>query len=195
MAPAAFVVVFIGGTANDKGAGVLLDAWRLLDLAPGEGELLILGRPDDELRRRLDSMEGSGADPTVRVVAHQADVRPWLQLSDVVAVPSTTHDPCPLAVLEGLACGRPVVGSRIGGIPEMLSGPLAELLVEPGDAAALADRLIDLRGWSVSRPTLGADCRRHVLDHFTVDRMVDDLEAVFGEVVSRPAREVVASIT
>jgi glycosyltransferase involved in cell wall biosynthesis len=195
VSPSAFVVSFIGGTANDKGAGVLLDAWHSLGLRPGDGELLILGRPDAELRRQLESLSGASAGATVRVVGHQPDVVPWLRLSDVVAVPSNTHDPCPLAVLEGLACGRPVVGSRIGGIPEMLTGRLADLLVEPGDAVALAAGLDALRGWSVDRPELGVACRQHVLDRFTLDRMVDDLEEVFGEVVGPTTREPVPSIT
>jgi glycosyltransferase involved in cell wall biosynthesis len=178
----AFTVAFVGGTANGKGAGVLLDAWRSLGLAPDAGRLLILGRPDDELRGRLAALTDPEVD-TVRVVGQQTDVAPWLRLSDVVAVPSNGHDPCPLAVLEGLASGRPVVGSRIGGIPEMLTGPLAGLLVEPGDAIGLAGQLRRLRDDPDEGRRLGSIGRRHVVDGFTLDRMVDDLEGVFADVV------------
>jgi glycosyltransferase involved in cell wall biosynthesis len=181
----AFAVAFVGGTANGKGAGVLLDAWCALGLAPDEGRLLVLGRPDDELRARLAAVPDRSAG-TVRVFGQQADVAPWLQLSDVVAVPSNGHDPCPLAVLEGLACGRPVVGSRIGGIPELLTGPLAALLVDPGDVVGLTRQLQVLHGDPHERRRLGRLGRQHVLERFTLDRMVDELEDVFAE-VARPA--------
>jgi len=57
----------------------------------------------------------------------------------VVVVPSRWPDPCPLTVLEGMAAGAAVVGSEIGGIPEMLRG--AGTLVPPGDPQTLAEVL------------------------------------------------------
>ena len=184
---AAFVVAFVGGKAGGKGAGTLLEAWSALGLRGDEGRLLILGRPDLELRRRLDGLDRTTSQ-TVLALGQQAEVAPWLQLSDVIAVPSNSHDPCPLAVLEGMACGRPVVGSRIGGIPELLTGDLADLLVDPGDAVGLAKLLQRLLDEPERSERLGAIARRHVLDGFTLERMVDELEAVFSEVTRGRAR-------
>jgi glycosyltransferase involved in cell wall biosynthesis len=184
-----FVVAFVGGTANGKGAADLIDAWLALDIDPAAGCLLLLGRPDDDLLQRLVDLGPRAMTASVRVGGHQLDVVPWLQASDVVAVPSNGHDPCPLAVLEGMACGRPVVGTRIGGIPELLTGPLSELLVDPGDVPALASVLDRLRGAPAERVALGEGGRARVLDEFTVARMVDDLESTFAEVAGSGERE------
>jgi glycosyltransferase involved in cell wall biosynthesis len=184
-----FVVAFVGGTANGKGAADLIDAWLALGLDPSSGCLLLLGRPDDDLLQRLVDLGPEAMTANVRVVGHQLDVVPWMQASDVVAVPSNGHDPCPLAVLEGMACGRAVVGTRIGGIPELLTGPLAELLVDPGDVTALTTALARLRAAPADRVALGEAGRARVLDGFTVARMVDDLEATFDELVGVGERE------
>ena len=184
----AFVVTFLGGTAEGKGAGVLLDAWTRIGLTSDEGRLMLAGRPDAETRRRLDRM-GPHDTSSICEVGHVADVIPLLQLADVVAVPSNGHDPCPLSVLEGLACGRPVVAATIGGIPELLTGELASLLVRPGDATDLADALDRLRRRPEQRRGLGDACRAHAVAHFSLDRLVDDVQRVFAEATaSQPCR-------
>ena len=80
--------------------------------------------------------------------------------------------------------GTPVVASRIGGIPEILTGEFDRHLVPPGDAAALAARLELFRGWQTRDPDLGRRGRAHVERRFDVAQSVNGVEAVFKNVVA-----------
>jgi glycosyltransferase involved in cell wall biosynthesis len=75
------------------------------------------------------------------------DVAVWMAASDLVTLPSYMEG-CPNVVLEALACGRPVVATKVGGIPEILSSTCGEL-VPPQDSAALAQALASVlnRSW------------------------------------------------
>ena len=107
-----------------------------------------------------------------------------LHAADVAVVPSL-FEPFGRSVIEGLATGRPVVASRVGGIPEILTGRLAPLLFDSGDAQDLAKRLASLVGWQNATPELGLECRKHIESAFTLRRTVDQLEAAFNTLVAR----------
>jgi glycosyltransferase involved in cell wall biosynthesis len=94
----------------------------------------------------------------------------------VVVVPSLWAEPFGRVIVEAFATGRPVLASRIGGIPEILTGEFERFLVEPGDAALLASGLESLVGWQQREPGLADRCRTHVQDHFSLDRAVDGVE-------------------
>jgi glycosyltransferase involved in cell wall biosynthesis len=127
------VVLAVGRLAAQKGFGVLLAAaaeWQQRDPRPlvaiaGEGPL------EDELKA---AAQRHGVE--ARFLGPRRDVPALLAAADVVAVPSHWEARA-LIVQEALLAGRPVVASRVGGIPE-LTGADAALLVPAGDAAALA---------------------------------------------------------
>jgi glycosyltransferase involved in cell wall biosynthesis len=89
-------------------------------------------------------------------------------------------------VLEGLVSGRPVVASRIGALPEVLSGELARFLVTPGSPAELADRLVALLDWRRTDPGLGQTCSAFVDERFPFDAHLTALEEVLDRY--RPRR-------
>ena len=98
-------------------------------------------------------------------------------------LPSVISETFGRVVVEAMACGTPVVASRIGGIPEILTGEFDRHLVPPGDAAALAARLEQFRGWQTRDPGLGRRCREHVERRFDLAQTIDGVEAVFVNVV------------
>lgn len=85
----------------------------------------------------------STAPDQIHVVGELADMRPWLGAADVVAVPSVFQDPYPTIALEAVASGLPVLASDVGGLPEIVTSGLGELL-PPGDVDAWAKALADL---------------------------------------------------
>ncbi len=178
-----FVVTYFGRLDREKGVHVLLDAWRRLGMGPGEGELLVVGSPTVHrdaaaYRSELRAM----ATDNVRFIPGQRDVVTPLHAADVVVVPSVWQEPFGRTVIEALSTGRPVVASRVGGIPEILSGPLGRFLFEPEDAGELAERLGGLTRWQDVEPELAVRCRSRVLEQFTLDRMVDGIESAFRSV-------------
>ena len=179
-----FVVVYVGRLDREKGVHVLLRAWRELGLGPAEARLVVVGSPTvdhdaDRYRAELSASAGDG----VTFLSGRRDVVTPLHAADVVVVPSIWQEPFGRTVIEALSTGRPVVASRVGGIPEIMTGPLDRMLFEPEDADGLASQLHDLWGWQDREPGLAQQCRSRVLESFTLDRMVDSIESTFRSLV------------
>ena len=175
-----FIVTYFGRLDREKGIHVLLEAWRQLGLGPDEAELLVVGSSTAHedaaaYQRELHAL----ATDTVRFISGRRDVVTPLHASDVVVVPSVWQEPFGRTVIEALSTGRPVLASRVGGIPEILTGPLERFLFDRGDAAGLAELLATHIHWRAEEPELARLSRARVLDQFTLTGTVDGLEASF----------------
>ena len=194
-----FTVLFAGRLDHAKGLETLLDAWAALGLGPGEGRLVLAG----EARNHRSSADAEAYVASLRALAPEAtclwlgrrdDVVPLYHAADAVALPSVFPEPFGRVVVEGMACGRPAVGSAVGGVPEILTGELAPGVVPPSDAPALAAALGRLRGWQDRDPGLAERCRRHVEQGFTLERTVEGVEAVLERAVAdRSSRSLAAN--
>ena len=91
-----------------------------------------------------------------------------------VAVSSSDFEGSPLSVMEYMEGGKPVVATRVGGVPET-AAPGAGVLVEPGDARALADALASLLADPDAWPAMGARGRAHVEANLDNARLMDAL--------------------
>ncbi|MGZ6140468.1 MAG: glycosyltransferase family 4 protein [Myxococcaceae bacterium] len=127
--PGSLVVAYVGRLSPEKAPEVLLRAAR------GTG-LRVLFAGDGPMRAGLEA-EAAGAE--VRFLGFVRDVGQVLAAADLLALPSRTEG-LPMAVLEAMAAGLPVVASSVGSLPEVL-GDGAGWLVPPGDVAALRDAL------------------------------------------------------
>jgi glycosyltransferase involved in cell wall biosynthesis len=126
----------------------------------------------------------AGLEQQVIFTGQRRDVREILAAADVFVLPSV-GDPCGLAFLEAMAMGKPVVSVHDGGTPELVEDGRAGLLGAPDDAEQLAANLLALIDAPERRRTLGEYGRRRVLEHFTVQRMADDVESVYRFVAAR----------
>jgi glycosyltransferase involved in cell wall biosynthesis len=135
------MVVFIGNLVPVKGPDVLLDAFtRLREEMSSDAMLVIVG--DGDLRRSLEqSLERRGLLQHVRFMGRRphSEMPNWISAADVLCLPSRTEG-CPNVVLEALASGRPVVATRVGAVPDLLTESTGRL-VDVGDAKGLADAL------------------------------------------------------
>jgi glycosyltransferase involved in cell wall biosynthesis len=153
--PPQLVFAAQGGRANEfKDYPTLEEALRLLDR---EVELVALGDPPvptEEVARRL----------------READLY----------VHPARADTFPNAVLEALACGAPVVASRVGGIPEQVTDETG-ILVEPGDPGALAAAIEELLADPTRRERMGAAAAADARQRFSRDRQLDDYLELYAE--------------
>jgi glycosyltransferase involved in cell wall biosynthesis len=109
-------------------------------------------------------------------------MRSWIRAS-VGVVPSVWDEPCPTVALEAMASGRPVVASRVGGLPDLVPDGVAGLLVPPRDAGALGAAVGRLLRDGELRGRMGAAAREHA-DRFGARTVVDRIEAVYREVAA-----------
>ena len=147
------LILFVGRLEPQKGLGELLEAFAIVRAKRPDAILALLG--DGVLRDRVREKRDAWGDALLAPGARPlAEVARWMTACDVFTLPSW-NEGTPNVVLEALASGRPAVGSRVGGIPDVLADPRSGLLVAPKDARALAAALLA----AVSRKWSAADVR------------------------------------
>ncbi len=176
-----FVVLYAGRIDREKGVDVLVRAFVALASRHPQCRLVVVGSaslgadPKDSERYAAELRVLAEGTP-VSWIAGRRDVVSLIQAADVAAVPSLWPEPLSRSVMEPLGCGVPVVATRVGGNPEMLTDWLAQFLVGPGDDKDLTERLASLHGWRQDRPELGERCRQEAVDRFSLDTEIDAIE-------------------
>jgi glycosyltransferase involved in cell wall biosynthesis len=154
-----------------KGHDVLLKAIASLRDRGRRISTIISGKPlfdgervwHEEIHRLILAL---GLEDRVTLIGWLDELAPLYAASDVVVHPCTLPDTLPLAVLEAMAAGRPVVASRIGGLPELVINDRTGLLVEPGDHIALADAILELIDDPEKARRFGSNARQRAVESF-----------------------------
>lgn len=171
---------FIGLLTPVKGIEPLLTAFRAA--AAPNWRLRIAGTGEPGYVQRL---QAGHADPRIVFLGQQDPARFYLGL-DATVVPSLCNDTLPSVVFESLVHGRPVIGSRRGGIPEMVDEGVSGLLYVPEEAAALAAALgrfaADIEKWRARQPAIKAQAAPRYCDR---SAWMANWEALLREVVER----------
>jgi glycosyltransferase involved in cell wall biosynthesis len=118
------------------------------------------------------------------LVGFRDQVAPWFALMDVMVLASYANEGVPQSLLQALAMARPVIGTTVGGIPEVIVQGETGLLVPPREAGRLAQAMGRLMAEADYREALGRRGRELVVERFTMDQMAAEIEAVY-EVVRR----------
>lgn len=172
---------FIGRLDPTKGATVLLDAFAAADLP--DAELWIAG---DGKADFIGPLKRRHAGARVRFLGRVAP-RDFYPKVDVVVVPSLWHEPLGMVVAEALAFGKPVIGSRRGGIPEMLREGENGLLFEPDTPGELVAALRRLAGDGALRRRMGEAARVSAQPFLDRAGWVGCYVALYDEVIHRGA--------
>lgn len=136
-------ILMVGRLTQAKGQRDAIGALSTMHERGTAAELVLVGGGDDEhtLRRMVDEAELTGSVHFLGELSPNA-VRDQLELADAWCLPSYDEG-LPVALIEALAVGCPVVATNIAGIPELIVDGSTGRLVEPGDVATLADALSD----------------------------------------------------
>jgi glycosyltransferase involved in cell wall biosynthesis len=182
----AFIAVYFGRLDRGKGVEVLLKAWRRLGFDSRQARLLVVGSATEfdraaAYRQELEELAVDG----VHFLPNMEDVSGPLHAADVAVVPSE-WEAFGRTVVEALSTGRPVLASRVGGMPEILDGPLDRFLFESGNDTELAHQLRSIMNWRQDEPGLAQMGPDRVRQAFTLSQMVDRLDGVFDAVSGAP---------
>jgi glycosyltransferase involved in cell wall biosynthesis len=183
VAPASGRVVLLAGRlCRDKGQRTLVRASRAVLAEVPDARFVLLGADTDGEAERLRGLSRQlGVDHAVELRPWIADPRPAFRASDVITLPSRSEG-FGRVLVEAACLGKPVVASRVGGIPEVVVDRHTGLLVPAEDPRALASALITLLRDADLRRTLGSAARERALTRFTAQAHVGGVQAVYDEV-------------
>ncbi len=179
MDPDAVLVGVVGRLELEKGHPTLLEAWpRVLAQVPN-AYLLIVGEGS-----RLDALHEIvrtlGVERHVIFTGRRDDIPAITAAFDVAVLPSY-REAQGLSILEAMAMSRPVVASKVGGIPEMIESGVNGVLVPPQDPEALAGALVRLLTDHPFADTLGRAGHDTVHDRFCIQLMVNAVQELYDE--------------
>lgn len=177
------LVVCVGRLAPVKGQEILVDAMAAVMRELPGARLVLVGEPwsgqPEGLRARA---EGLGIGASVFFTGRRDDVRSFVDAADVCVSASVGSEENSRAVGEYMARGRPVVATRVGVIPELVSDGTTGLLVEPGDAGAMASALLGLLNDAAARTKMGTAGRREAESSLSSGAFRRGIESVLERV-------------
>jgi len=183
----ASVIVSVARLAEVKRLDILIAAMASDRLRAGNAHLVLVG--DGPMREALvRQAEEAGLRTRVHFAGTRSDIRPYLAAASVMCL-SSRSEAQPIAILEAMASGLPVVATRVGGIPEMVEDGMTGLLVEPGDPELLAralERALTDPDWNAHAGRLA---RERIEREFSIQVRARKLETLIEELVERARRK------
>ncbi|MEQ1843081.1 MAG: glycosyltransferase family 4 protein, partial [Verrucomicrobiales bacterium] len=177
----------VGRLAPWKGQHVFLQAAAALLKAGYRVRFKIVGAPlfgEDDYERELHELVKSlGISDQVEFMGFQSNIPAVLRDLEVLVHASTSADPCPNTILEGMAAGLPVVGSDGGGVPELIVDGETGLLVQMGDSQSLTSALKSLLDDPLRARRMGHAGYLRVRRDFTAARVARQVEGVYREMI------------
>ncbi|UQD70273.1 glycosyltransferase family 4 protein [Bradyrhizobium japonicum] len=168
--------LYLGRLSPEKGVEDLLrahakaeGAWRLV--IAGTGPLF------DELQRKYPAAEFRGH-------LTGTDLARTIKGAALIVVPSVWHENSPLSILEAMAHGKPIVASRIGGIPELVRDGTTGLLFEPGNTAQISEKVGNLLVDRSRREALGRNARAIVETEYTLEKHGAALFSLYEDLIA-----------
>jgi glycosyltransferase involved in cell wall biosynthesis len=176
-------VLYAGRLSHEKGVDVLVDAAAHL---PDDVPVTIAGDgPERELLEKRTADAGLGHRVTFLGRVPAAELHERMRAAAVVAAPSRWYENQPMTVLEAFGCARPVVASRIGGLPELVTDGVTGALVPHDDPVALADAVRRLAGDPVAAHAMGRAARDRAVAAHDIDTHVAGVTRLYDEARSK----------
>jgi glycosyltransferase involved in cell wall biosynthesis len=177
------LLVCIGRLVEEKGHIDLLHAMpSVLERLPQTRLALVgIGPLDGALKQVCIDLR---IDASVDFLGMQESIHPWLAAAELFVMPSRSEG-LPLALLEAMSLGCPIVATQVGGIPEALQGGACGLLVPPNDPNALAQAIIDLLLDPEKRRLLGTAAQQRFQVVYSLNEMCAAYERLFRSLAGR----------
>jgi N-acetyl-alpha-D-glucosaminyl L-malate synthase BshA len=126
----------------------------------------------------------AGIERKVHFLGKQDSIEELIGISDLLLLPSETES-FGLVALEAMACEVPVVASRVGGLPEVVTNGVEGYLVEPYNISKMAECSISIVGNESNRRTMGKRAREKAHAHFCSNKIIDSYEAYYRRILEQ----------
>jgi glycosyltransferase involved in cell wall biosynthesis/SAM-dependent methyltransferase len=174
---------YTGRLAPIKRADTML---RALAIAVGEGapiKVVVVG--DGTIRSEIEQLaRDQGCDGSVRFLGYRRDL-PEIAAGSDAALLTSDSEGTPVALIEAAAAGRPAVSTSVGGVSDIVIEGETGLLADAGDEVAIATAMTRLAGDRELRRRMGGRAREHVAARFGAERLLDDIDGLYTELLER----------
>jgi glycosyltransferase involved in cell wall biosynthesis len=171
-------ILYVGRLSYFKGIEYLIEAFKEARIEYPRLKLLIVGRGDYENHLRRISHNTKDVVFAGHVDSMQL-MKLFYETSIAVVLPSIVDEVFPMAILEAMACGKPVIGTNVGGMPLLIEHGKNGFLSKPKDSKELARLIKTLYKDSSLSEKMGLSGRKLVEEKFTVDRMTNETLKVY----------------
>jgi glycosyltransferase involved in cell wall biosynthesis len=179
------LVGIVGRLAPIKDVGCFLRAAAIVARVDSHVHFAVVG--DGELRAELEAhAEELGVRAVVHFYGWRRDMAALYGDLDIV-VNSSRNEGTPVALIEALAAGRPVVATRVGGTPDVLRGGELGRLVPPADPEALAAAILATLGELDSAQRRAESARSLIFSKYSTDRLIADIDGLYRQLLAGAA--------
>lgn len=173
--PDCLLVLMLATYERNKGHDLLLNALARVHQMLPTVRLVICGFGyENEVRYVEQAIAARGLTSVVTLMGFRRDVHRFLAAADILVVPTQTYESFGLVAAEAMSVGVPVIATRVGGLPEVVSHSQGGYLVEPDDAQGLALYMMRLLSDKTLRKHQGQLGKERYLRHFTASRMAKE---------------------
>lgn len=181
---AAPVIGLVGRLAPEKGVDLYLRAAALVREHLPQARFLVAGDGPD--RGTLETLlEELRLKDYVQLLGRQENM-PAFFASLHLLVSASRQEGLPIALLEGMASGLPVVATRVGEVPEVVQPDVTGVLVQPENPEALAAAILGMLNHPDRLAAMGSSAQKRVLEHFSAERMTADYAAIYAGLMDGP---------
>lgn len=178
------VIGCVARLVPSKGYEYLISALALIKKKMPHIKCFIIGTGDEEYIRMLQqSVEKMSLSANVIFTGFVKDIYPYLSAMDVFVM-ATLAEGFGIAFAEAMAVGKPVVGTSVGGVPEVIQDGVTGFVVPPRDPPKLADRVLELLNNSILRERMGNAGHKRIRERFTLDFSGKRLEELYLTLLS-----------
>jgi glycosyltransferase involved in cell wall biosynthesis len=181
------LIGIVARLAPIKAHDVFLAAASVVAQEMPQSRFVVVG--DGECRSTLENLTRRlGLVEHVTFLGWRPDLERIYADLDLVVLTSR-NEGSPVSVIEAMAAAKPVVATRVGGVPDLVENGVSGLLVEPGDAAALAHSMLALLADPDRAHRMGRAGQKRVYPAFSAARLVADIDALYGRLLREMGRE------
>ena len=185
------MVLYCGNWAVWKGVDILIDVIaELINEYPDIKLVTAWGEAYDWYDERKLMMSKKikefGLDKNVIELGIVKDIQLLMAACDVFVAPFRNTDGVadqPLSILEAMACGKPVIATNVGGIPEIVEHKINGLLVEPDNVHELKNALLYILENKNEAKEMGDNATKYVAENYSVDAVVEKMERIYEEMI------------
>ncbi len=179
------VLLVMAQLEQRKGHAVLLDAIPQLPQEIRDRVLVLIAGDGPEQHALQAQAETLNIADRVQFLGHREDRWSLYAAADALVLPSIGHEDMPIVIIDAMAAGRPVIATRVAGIPEQVVDGVTGRLVSPHDSVSLAAAIAEVLGDAAGRARMGSAARDRYDAHYTPRGFVDAYRRLYSSVLAR----------